>query len=83
MHEQIRHRISVQHDRKYLLHCLHFGLIIALFQLVPQLLKGRLVGAVIQMDHGVAVFEEGCHAGQTRGKVFRSRLVFLAGRRDV
>lgn len=68
MHQQLGHGISVEHDRDNVPHGLHLGLVIALFQLHSQVLQGRLIRSVVQMDQAVRIVEERRHGGMVAGE---------------
>lgn len=61
VHEQLRHRIAVEHDCQDALHRLLLGLVGALFQLVLEVLQRRLVGRVVLVDQAVCIVEESRH----------------------
>lgn len=61
VHEQLRHRVAIEHDCDDSPHGLLLGLVGAFLQLHLQVLQRRLVCRVVLVDQAVCVFEERRH----------------------
>lgn len=63
VHEQLGHRVAIEHDGEDALHGLNLALIGTLLELRPQVGQGRDIGSIVLVDQAVGVFEEARHGG--------------------
>lgn len=61
VHQQLRHRVAVQHDNQDPAHSVQLRFIGALFQLLLELLDRRLVRGIVEVHNRVRVFKERRH----------------------
>lgn len=71
VHEQGRHRVSVEHDGQDALHGLDLGLIGPLLQLIAQVGHGWDVGRIVLVDKAVGVLQKTGHFGGVTGGYLR------------
>lgn len=63
VHEQVGHRVAVEHDGQDALHRLDLCLVTALLELRAQVREGGHVGRIVLVHQAVSILEEARHGG--------------------